>query len=106
MGVSTPIGPLQSSPFSIIPKLCKPGKFCILQNYSFPHKPTFAFPNPYINSHINSNDFPTIWGTLSLISLLIQWLPPQSQLALRDVTEAYHTIPLHHSQWPAAVALT
>jgi len=98
------IGPFQSSPFSIIPKPGRPDNFCILQNYSFPHNILNAFPNPSINSSINSDNFPTTWGTFTVISLLIHQLLPNSQVGTRDVTEAYQTIPLHHSQWPRAVA--
>jgi hypothetical protein len=75
-----------------------------LQNYSFLHKPSFAFPNSSINSFNNSNDFPTTWGTFSVISLLLCHLLLGSQITTRDVSEAYRTIPLHSSQWPAAVA--
>lgn len=103
-GMESLIGPFQSSPFSIIPKPAKPGKYCILQNYSFPLSISISFPNPSINSYINSNDFPTTWGTFSLISLLLRQLPPGSQIATRDVAKAYRMIPLHPSQWPAAVA--
>ena len=42
--------------------------------------------------------------TFSIISLLIHQLPPGSQVAMRDVLEAYRTVPLHHYQWPGAVA--
>ena len=98
------IGPFQSSPFSIIPKPGKPGKFHIIQNYSFPHKTSTLFPNPSVNSVIDSSDFPTTWGTFTTVSLLLHRLPPGSQIATCDVAEAYRTIPLHHSQWPAAVA--
>jgi hypothetical protein len=35
--------------------------------------------------------------------LLIAHLSPGSEAATRDVAEAYRTIPLHPSQWPAAV---
>ena len=98
------IGPFQSSPFSIIPKPGRPNNFCILQNYSFPHNISNTFPNHSINSSINSDDFPTTWGTFTVISLLIHQLPPNSQVGTRDVAEAYRTIPLHHSQWPGAVA--
>src|ERR1700683_5347032 len=38
------------------------------------------------------------------MSLLLCRLPPGSQIATRDVSEAYRTIPLHPSQWPASVA--
>jgi hypothetical protein len=102
--VETLIGPFQSSPFSIIPKPAKIDKFRVLQNYSFPYKVSTSFPNPSINSFINSDDFPTTWGTFSVTCLLLRRLPPGSQIATRDVSEAYRTIPLHPSQWPAAVA--
>ena len=97
------IGPFQSSPFSIIPKPAKPGQYRLIQDFSFPHNPTPIHPNPSINSFLNSDDFPTTWGTFSVISLLIHQLPPHSQLATRDVAEAYRTIPLHSSQWPSTV---
>jgi hypothetical protein len=97
------IGPFQSSPFSIIPKPGKADKYRNVQNYSFPLSPSPSFPNPSINSLVNSNSFPTTWGTFMLVSLLIHRLPPNSQLATRDVAEAYRTIPLHYSQWPATV---
>ena len=37
------------------------------------------------------------------MALLCARLPPGSQAAVRDVAEAYRTIPLHHSQWPGTV---
>jgi hypothetical protein len=97
------IGPFQSSPFSIIPKPGRRDKYRILQNYSFPLQPTHAFPNPSINSYVNAHEFPTFWGTFSLVSLLISCLPPGLQAATRDVAEAYRTVPIHPSQWPAAI---
>ena len=84
----------------------KPGKprhFQLLQNYSFPYDMTPSQPNPSINSYLDSDDFPTTWGTFSIISLLIHQLPPNSQIATRDVAEAYRTIPIHHSQWLGTV---
>ena len=100
------IGPFQSSPFSIIPKPGKPDHFRLIQNYSYPHNTTPIHPNPSINSSLNSDDFPTTWGTFTVISLLIHQLPPHSQMATRDVAEAYRTVPLHHSQWPGTVVRT
>jgi hypothetical protein len=64
------ISPFQSSPLSVIPK-STPGKYRILQNYSFPYNTNTLYPNPSINSFINSGDFPTTWGTFTLVSLLI-----------------------------------
>ena len=100
------VGPFQSSPFSIIPKPGKPDRFRLIQNYSFPYNTTPTHPNPSINSLLNSDDFPTTWGTFTIISLIIHQLPPHSQIATRYVAEAYRTIPLHHSQWPGTVVRT
>lgn len=101
--VESLIGPFQSSPMSIIPKPGRPGRFHVIQDYSFPHTTSIVYPNPSINSYINPDNFPSTWGTFHVVSLLISRLPPGSQIATRDVSEAYRTIPLHPSQWPGAV---
>jgi hypothetical protein len=100
------IGPFQSSPLSIIPKPGNTDKFRLIQNFSFPRNTKFPHHNPSINSHIDANDFPTTWGKFSIIYLLILRLPPGSEVATRDIAEAYCTIPLHPSQWPAAIVRT
>lgn len=105
-GLEDLIGSFQSSPFSIIPKPGKPGRIRGIQNYSFPRSPSVEYPNRSINYYVEANDFPTTWGTASLVSLLINRLPPNSQAATRDVSEAYRGIPLHYTQWPAAVVRT
>jgi hypothetical protein len=97
------IGPFQSSPLSIIPKPGNAKKFRIVQNFSFPNQPSASFPNPSINSYIKVEKFPTTWGKFSIVYQLISTLPPGSEAATRDVSEAYRTLPLHPSQWPAAV---
>ena len=97
------IGPFQSSPISIIPKPGKPGKFRLVQNFSYPLIPSPSFPSRSINSHVNPENFPTTWGKFSTVYLLISRLPPGAEAATRDVAEAYRTIPLHPSQWPATV---
>jgi len=95
------IGKFQTSPLSIIPKPGKPGKFRFIQNLSFPHNPTP--PLASINSRINADCYPCTYGTFDIISLLIWHLPPGSQAAIRDVSEAYRTVPLHPSEWPGLV---
>jgi len=100
------LGPFQSSPLSLIPKPGCPGKFRLVQNFSFPSIPNSTNTFPSINSAINANNFPTTWGKFSTVYLLAARLPPGSEAATRDVAEAYRTIPLHHSQWPAAVVHT
>lgn len=97
------IGPCQSSPLTIIPKPHRPGKFRVIQNFSYPEVPSPQFPNESINSASSTLDLPCTWGTFQVTCLLISGLPPGSQAAVRDVSEAYRTVPLHPSQWPAAV---
>ena len=55
------------------------------------------------NPSIKLGDFPTSWDTFSITCHLLWWVPPGSQVATRDVSEAYCTIPLHPSQWPVTV---
>jgi len=101
--LTTLIGPFQSSPISIIPKPGQPGKFCIVQNFFFPLSPTPINSNPCINSLTAFDSYPTTWGKFSIVYLLISRLPPGSEAATCNIAEAYCTVPLHASQWPAAV---
>ena len=102
--VELAIGKFQTSPMSIIPKPGKPGKFRLIQNLSSPHSPVGQISS--INSRISSDLYPCSYGTFSIISLLISQLPPGSQAALRDVSEAYRTVPLNPSEWPGLVVRT
>ena len=95
------IGPFQSSPISIILKPGKPGKFRLVQNLSHPY--TAKGETSSINSAINSDEHPCTWGTFAVVCLLIKRLPPGSQAAVRDVEEAYRTVPIKPSQWPGLV---
>ena len=95
------LGPFQTSPLSFIPKVSKPGKYRAVHNFSFPHKPLPEASS--VNSHIDSKDFPCTWGTFNTVTLLITCLPDGSQASVRDVAEAYRTIPASPSQWPGLV---
>jgi len=95
------LGVFQTSPLSIIPKPGRPGKFRLIQNLSSPHSPLHSITS--INSSIDSDQYPCTWGTFSTICLLIRRLPPGSQAAVRDVKEAYRTIPIKPEQWPGLV---
>ena len=103
MTIEAAIGPFQSSPLSLIPKPGKPGKFRLVQNFSFPIQTSTCFPNPSVNDAITTGLLPCMWGKFSTIFLLVVRLPPGSQAATQDVAEAYRTVPLHESQWPVAV---
>jgi hypothetical protein len=95
------LGPFQTSPLSFVPKASKPGKYRAVHNFSFPHNPSPETSS--INSHIDSDNFPCTWGTFGTVALLIARLPPGSQASVRDVAEAYRTIPASPSQWPGLV---
>jgi hypothetical protein len=97
------LGPFQSSPLLLIPKPNTLGKFCLVQIFSFPIETSPRFPSPSINNTITTEFFPCTWAKFSTIYLLISRLPAGSQVATHDMAEAYHTILLHESQWPAAV---
>lgn len=104
------LGPFQSSPIAMVDKPGKPGKFRLVQNLSYPHKPVYI-PSigttiSSINSHIDSSLYPCFWGTYANTCRLIWTLPPNSQGAVRDISEAYRSIPLHPSQWPGLIVRT
>ena len=95
------IGHFQTSPLSLVPKPGKPGKFRLVQNLSFPHRPNLSTPS--INSFVDPDHYPSSYSTFPIVCLLISTLPQGAQGAVRDVAEAYRTIPLHPSQWHALV---
>ena len=95
------IGPFQTSPLGIIPKPGKPGKFHLFQNLSYPYIPHNYISS--INSSINLDNYPSTWGTFTIICLLLICLPPGSQLVICDVKEAYRMIPLNPLQWPGVI---
>ena len=95
------IGPFQSSPLSWVPKAGKPGKYRAVHNFSFPRTPTPEVAS--INSSIDADMYPCTWGTFATICFTIFNLPPGSQAAIRDVAEAYRTIPIIANQWPGLV---
>lgn len=99
--VESCMGPFQTSPLSLVPKPHKPNTFRPVQNFSFPYNPSSQYTS--INYSISSSNYPCTWGTFSAFALLCHRLPPGSQGAVRDVAEAYRTIPLDPSQWPGAV---
>ncbi|KAJ3551427.1 hypothetical protein NM688_g4705 [Phlebia brevispora] len=90
------IGLFQTSPLSLVPKPHKLNAYQLVQNYSFPRASIEDYSS--INSHIDSSDYPCTSGTFAVLSNLIWHLPLHSQACIRDVKEAYRTVPLHHSQ--------
>lgn len=90
------IGPFQTSPLSMIPKPHKPDSFRIIQNFSFPHTPRPGHVS--INSQVDSDCFPATWCTFNIFSLLVSQLPVGTEAMVRDIAEAFRTVPLDPSQ--------
>jgi hypothetical protein len=95
------IGPFQSSPLSWVPKPGKPGRYRAVHNFSYPYTPTPTTAS--VNCSIDADMFPCTWGTFATVCFTIYNLPPGSQAAIRDVAEAYRTIPITPDQWPGLV---
>ena len=95
------IGPFQSSPLSLVPKPGKAARFRAVHNFSYPHSPTGQFLS--VNYTINPDVYPCTWGTFGTVCFTIHNLPPGSQASIRDVAEAYRTIPIIPEQWPGLV---
>ena len=95
------IGPFQSSPLSLVPKPGKVAKLRAVHNFSYPHSPTNQIFS--INYTIDPDVYPCTWGTFGTICFTIYNLPPGSQASIRDVAEAYRTIPITPEQWPGLV---
>jgi hypothetical protein len=64
--------------------------------FSYPHTPTSTTAS--INYSIDTDLFPC-----ATVCFIIHNLPPGSQAAIRDVAEAYRTIPITPCQWPGLV---
>ena len=53
---------------------------------------------PSVNSLINSDDFPTAWGTFTHTSEMILELPPGARAATFDISAAYRITPVRPAQ--------
>lgn len=88
------IGPFATAPLGVVPKP-NSSKFRIIQDLSFPRNNSLQ---PSINSSIDSNHFPTSWGTFDETAALVLSLPPGCQAATFDIESAYRIVPLAITQ--------
>lgn len=72
----------------------------MIQDLSHPRGST---PIQSINARMLLDDFTTSYSTFPIVALLMSSLPPGSQGAVRDIAEAYCTMPVHPSQWHGLV---
>ncbi len=47
---------------------------------------------------MNSDDFPTAWGTFEDVAALVLSVPPGAQAAVFDISAAYRITPIHPEQ--------
>lgn len=88
------IGYFATSPLGLVPKP-NSSKLRMIQDLSFPRNNPST---PSINSFINSDDFPTAWGTFSSTVDLILSLPPGCRAATFDISAAYRITPVRPDQ--------
>ena len=88
------IGPFQSAPLGLVPKP-NSNRFRLVQDLSYPQNdPLFAS----VNASIDSDKFPTVWGTFDSTAELILSLPPGCSAATFDISAAYRITPVQPHQ--------
>lgn len=63
-------GHFASSPLGVVEKSGEPGKFRVVRDLSFRNSDGFS-----VNSHLDSDDFPTQWGTAAQVAELVSLFP-------------------------------
>ena len=88
------IGPFYTAPLGLTPKP-HTDTFRLIEDLSYPRNDPLI---PSINSRINSDDFPTAWGTFDEAAALVLSLPPGAKAATFDISAAYRLTPIHPDQ--------
>ena len=86
------IGPFRTSP--LVPKPHS-DTFQMIQDMSYPQSNLAA---PSVNAGINSDDFPTTWGSFSQVTELILLLPPGCLATTFDISAVYCITPIRPNQ--------
>lgn len=87
------MGPFRTSPLGLVPK---PGSDepRLIQDMSYPRNSTVQS----VNAGIDSDDFPTEWGTFTKTAEMLLALPPGSMAATFDISAAYRLTPVCPAQ--------
>ncbi|GBE83386.1 hypothetical protein SCP_0504340 [Sparassis crispa] len=86
-----------SSPLAVVPKAGSK-KFRLVQNCSYQDE--FGVS---VNSQINSDDFPTKWGTAAEVAEIIANAPAGAQAACLDIDSAFRNLPIKPAHKPFLV---
>lgn len=84
------IGPFRTSPLGLVPKP-HTDLFRMIQDMSFPRRDNTILS---VNAGIDSDQFPTAWGTFDSTSALILTLPIGCRAATFDISAAYRITPI------------
>lgn len=87
------IGPFRTSPLGLVPK--PPSTFRLIQDMSYPRNHHQLLS---VNANIDSDDFPTTWGTFDIACALILSLPAGCTAATFDISAAYRLTPIRPEQ--------
>lgn len=93
------IGPFQTAPLGVVDKASSPGKFRVIQDFSFPRDHSLTS----LNSQINPDDFTCTWGFFADVMTAVANAPPGSIAATLDVDAAYRQMPVHILDQPHTV---
>ena len=85
------IGLFHTSLLGLVPKPHS-DSFQMIQDMSYPHHIQVT---PSVNAGVNSDDFPTAWGSFNQMASLILSLPPGCLAATFDISVAYCITPIH-----------
>ncbi|CAE6425255.1 unnamed protein product [Rhizoctonia solani] len=93
------IGPFHTAPLGAVDKPSAPGKFRVVQDFSFPRSPT----SNSLNAQICSEDFHCEWGFFHNVVQALHDLPPDAMAATCDVDAAFRQMPIHPDDRPHTV---
>ncbi|OBZ78926.1 hypothetical protein A0H81_01330 [Grifola frondosa] len=81
--------PFVSSPLAVVEKPGSAGKWRLVQNCSYEDENGIS-----VNSQINSDDFPTKWGTAAQVAEIVATAPLGTQAASLDIDSAFRNLPV------------
>ncbi|QRV78783.1 polyprotein like [Ceratobasidium sp. AG-Ba] len=93
------IGPFRCAPLGVVDKASSPGKFRVIQDFSFPHDNSKSS----LNDQIDTNFFDCEWGLFNDVAQAVASAAPGSIAATCDVDAAYRRMPVHPADRPHTV---
>lgn len=83
------MGPFRCAPLGVVSKASDPGKFRVIQDFSYPRDNSLSS----LNSQINSEDFGCVWGCYPDVAAAVAAAHLEAKAATCDVRTAYRQVP-------------